>query len=864
MFNNLTSKFFGSSNDRQIKRYNPLVNKINELEDIFIKLSDQELKLKTIDFKEKLSNGETLDNILPEAFATVREAAKRTLSQRHFDVQLIGGLVLHEGKIAEMKTGEGKTLVSTLACYLNALEGKGVHVVTVNDYLAKRDSEWMGQIYNFLGMSVGCILSDKNDDERRIAYKADITYGTNNEFGFDYLRDNMKYSLDEMVQRPFNFAIIDEVDSILIDEARTPLVISGQSEDSSTLYKSIDKFIPLLKQDDFELDEKQRTCNLTDIGINTVEEALRSENMIEDGSLFDIKNVSLLHHINQALRAHKLFQKNTHYMVKDDSVIIIDEFTGRAMEGRRFGEGQHQAIEAKEKITVQPENQTLASVTFQNYFRMYPKLSGMTGTALTEEGEFSEIYNLQVLAVPTNLKVARIDSNDEIYKTNFERDEAVILLIEDCQKNNQPVLVGTVSIEKSEILSKLLKEKNIKHEVLNAKFHEQEAQIIGYAGIPGAVTIATNMAGRGTDIQLGGNLEIRQSKELKSSSPNEGKLNDLKNDIEKKKNIALQAGGLYVIGTERHESRRIDNQLRGRTGRQGDPGGSKFLLSLQDDLMRIFGSDRLENMLGKLGLEKGEAIVHPWINKAVEKAQGKVEAHNFEIRKQLLKFDDVMNDQRKVIFDQRKEIMRSDDISEMVVDMRYEVIEAVVFKSIPNESYHDQWDGDGLSADVKNYLGLDVPIKKWIKEDGIIEKEIISRLTELSNNFMAERAVKIGVDVFRQAEKTLMLQVLDQSWKDHLLMLDQMRQSIGLRAYAQKDPLNEYKREAFELFEDMLDKLRKTITSVLSNIEIRQENNDENQQINKPLKIDNGKISRNSICPLCDSGKKYKHCCGKL
>jgi len=864
MFNNLTSKFFGSSNDRQIKKYNPLVHKINELEDIFIKLSDQELKLKTIDFKEKLSNGETLDNILPEAFATVREAAKRTLSQRHFDVQLIGGLVLHEGKIAEMKTGEGKTLVSTLACYLNALEGKGVHVVTVNDYLAKRDSEWMGQIYNFLGMSVGCILSDKNDDERRIAYKADITYGTNNEFGFDYLRDNMKYSLDEMVQRPFNFAIIDEVDSILIDEARTPLVISGQSEDSSTLYKSIDKFIPLLKQDDFELDEKQRTCNLTDIGINTVEEALRSENMIEDGSLFDIKNVSLLHHINQALRAHKLFQKNTHYMVKDDSVIIIDEFTGRAMEGRRFGEGQHQAIEAKEKITVQPENQTLASVTFQNYFRMYPKLSGMTGTALTEEGEFSEIYNLQVLAVPTNLNVARIDSNDEIYKTNLERDEAVILLIEDCQKNNQPVLVGTVSIEKSEILSKLLKEKNIKHEVLNAKFHEQEAQIIGYAGIPGAVTIATNMAGRGTDIQLGGNLEIRQSNELKSSSPNEGKLNDLKNDIEKKKTIALQAGGLYVIGTERHESRRIDNQLRGRTGRQGDPGGSKFLLSLQDDLMRIFGSDRLENMLGKLGLEKGEAIVHPWINKAVEKAQGKVEAHNFEIRKQLLKFDDVMNDQRKVIFDQRKEIMRSDDISEMVIDMRYEVIESVVFKSIPNQSYHDQWDGDGLIEDVRNYLGLDVPIKKWIKEDGIIEKEIISRLIELSNNFMAERAVKIGVDVFRQAEKTLMLQVLDQSWKDHLLMLDQMRQSIGLRAYAQKDPLNEYKREAFELFEDMLDKLRKTITSVLSNIEIRQENNDENQQINKPLKIDSGKISRNSICPLCDSGKKYKHCCGKL
>ncbi|MDA9973285.1 preprotein translocase subunit SecA [Alphaproteobacteria bacterium] len=864
MFSKLTSKFFGSSNDRQIKRYGPLVDKINKLEEVFIKLSDDELKSKTNDFREKLSNGEILENILPEAFATVREAAKRTLNQRHFDVQLIGGMVLHEGKIAEMKTGEGKTLVSTLACYLNALEGNGVHVVTVNDYLAKRDSEWMGEIYSFLGMSVGCVLSDKSDDQRRIAYKADITYGTNNEFGFDYLRDNMKYSLDEMVQRPFNFAIIDEVDSILIDEARTPLVISGQSEDSSILYQSIDKFIPLLKKDDFELDEKQRSCNLTDKGINTIEEVLRSENLIEGGSLFDVRNISILHHINQALRAHKLFKKNTHYMVKEDNVIIIDEFTGRAMEGRRFGEGQHQAIEAKEKMTVQPENQTLASVTFQNYFRMYPKLSGMTGTALTEEGEFSEIYNLQVLEVPTNLKIARIDSNDEIYKTNQERDEAVITLIEGRQKNNQPVLVGTVSIEKSEILSKLLKEKKIKHEVLNAKFHEQEAQIIGYAGTPGAVTIATNMAGRGTDIQLGGNLEIRQANELKSLSSNEKKLNDLKVDIANKKKTALQAGGLYVIGTERHESRRIDNQLRGRTGRQGDPGSSKFLLSLQDDLMRIFGSDRLESMLGKLGLEKGEAIVHPWINKAVEKAQGKVEAHNFEIRKQLLKFDDVMNDQRKVIFDQRKEIMRSDDISEMVLDMRHEVVEAIVFKSIPNQSYHDQWDGDGLLEDVKNYLGLDTPIKEWIKEDGIIEKEIISRLIELSNNYMAERAVKIGVDVFRQAEKTLMLQVLDQGWKDHLLMLDQMRQSIGLRAYAQKDPLNEYKREAFELFEAMLDKLRKTITSVLSNIEIRQETNDKNEDVNSPLKIDNGKIARNAICPLCNSGKKYKHCCGKL
>ena len=865
MFNKLTSRFFGSSNDRQIKKYRPIIDKINSLEEDLQKISDDELKLKTTYFKDLLSKEQNLINILPEAFASVREAAKRTLNQRHFDVQLMGGLVLHEGKIAEMKTGEGKTLVATLACYLNALEGKGVHVVTVNDYLAQRDSQWMGQIYEFLGMSVGCIVSEMDDHQRRLAYKADITYGTNNEFGFDYLRDNMKYSLDEMVQRPFNFAIVDEVDSILIDEARTPLVISGQSEDSSILYKTIDKFIPSLKEDDYELDEKQRTCNLTDNGIGNIEQALKSENLIEDGSLFDVKNVSILHHINQALRAHKLFKKNTHYMVKNNSVIIIDEFTGRAMEGRRFGEGQHQAIEAKEKITVQPENQTLASVTFQNYFRMYPKLSGMTGTALTEEGEFSEIYNLHVIEVPTNLKIARIDSNDEIYKTNLERDEAVINLIEECKKNNQPVLVGTVSIEKSEILSKLLKAKNIDHEVLNAKFHEQEAQIIGYAGIPGSVTIATNMAGRGTDIQLGGNLEIRQAKEIKVDDLNSKKVKNLINDIEEKKNVALKAGGLYVIGTERHESRRIDNQLRGRTGRQGDPGSSKFLLSLQDDLMRIFGSDRLETMLGKLGLEKGEAIVHPWINKAVEKAQGKVEAHNFEIRKQLLKFDDVMNDQRKVIFDQRKEIMRSDDISEMILDMRHEVIETIVFKSIPEQSYHDQWDSETLATDVKNYLGITVPIIKWTKEDGIIEKEIISRLIELSNNFMAERAVKFGIDVFRQAEKTLLLQVLDQGWKEHLLMLDQMRQSIGLRAYAQKDPLNEYKKEAFELFENMLDKLRKTITSVLSYIEIEQENIQSKEHNNEPQTLPSSKkIPRNSICPLCDSGKKYKHCCGKL
>ena len=748
---------------------------------------------------------------------------------------------------------------------MNSLTKKGVHIVTVNDYLAKRDSEWMGEIYKYLEVSVGCITNEKEDAERKSAYDCDITYGTNNEFGFDYLRDNMKFGISDMVQRPFNFAIIDEVDSILIDEARTPLIISGQAEDSSVLYNKIDKIIPQLSKDDYELDEKQRTCNLTENGILSIEKLLIDNNLIENGSLYDVNNVNLLHHINQALKAHTLFKKNTHYMVKNNSVVIIDEFTGRAMEGRRFGDGQHQAIEAKENVFVQPENQTLASITFQNYFRMYPKLSGMTGTALTEEGEFSEIYSLDVIEIPTNEKVERIDEDDEIYKTNEERDEAVIKLIQNSSENNQPVLVGTVSIEKSEILSKLLNAKNIKHEVLNAKFHEQEAQIIGYAGVPSAVTIATNMAGRGTDIQLGGNLEIRKNNEISNSDQNEKSFEKLKTDIEEKKRVALAAGGLFVIGTERHESRRIDNQLRGRTGRQGDPGSSKFLLSLQDDLMRIFGSERLESMLGKLGLEKGEAIIHPWINKAVEKAQSKVEAHNFEIRKQLLKFDDVMNDQRKVIFDQRKEIMKSNDISEMIRDMRHQVIETMVYNSIPEQSYHDEWDVNTLGEDTKNYLGFEVPINDWVKEDGIIEQEIINRLIEASDNFMAERAIKFSVEIFRQAEKTLLLQVLDQGWKDHLLVLDQLRQSIGLRAYGQKDPLNEYKKESFELFEDMLDKLRKTITSILSNIQIEMEQASEQEDNNVRKKLDSSKkIQRNAICPLCDSGKKYKHCCGRL
>ena len=868
MFGNLGKKIFGSSNERELNKLRPIIQKVNDLENEMSSLNQDQIINKTSEFKERIGNGENLESILPEAFSVVREAAKRTLNQRHFDVQLVGGIVLHEGKIAEMKTGEGKTLVATLPCYLNALTEKGVHVVTVNDYLAKRDAEWMGVVYNYLNLSVGCITNDLDDIKRKNAYEADITYGTNNEYGFDYLRDNMKFSFEDMVQRPFNYAIVDEVDSILIDEARTPLIISGQAEDSSSLYNKVNKLIPMLSQKDFDLDEKQRSCNLTDEGTEKIEKLLYEHDLIKDGTLYDIKNVNLLHHVNQALRAHKLFTKNTHYMVKNDNVIIIDEFTGRAMEGRRFGEGQHQAIEAKENVSVQPENQTLASVTFQNYFRMFPKLAGMTGTAVTEEGEFSEIYNLSVIEIPTNVKVARKDENDEIYKTNDERDEAVLKLIEECKNNNQPVLVGTVSIAKSEMLSKILTKKNINHEVLNAKFHEQEAKIIGYAGMPSAVTIATNMAGRGTDIQLGGNLEIRKQMELKESSNKnfEAELKELEQDILEKKKIALEAGGLYVIGTERHESRRIDNQLRGRTGRQGDPGKSKFLLSLQDDLMRIFGSDKLETMLGKLGLEKGEAIIHPWINKAVEKAQSKVEAHNFEIRKQLLKYDDVMNDQRKVIFEQRKDVMRSDDVSSTINDMRNEVIESIVSQSIPEKSYYTEWNSEKLKNDIQTNLGVSVPVEKWAVEDGIVEREIIDRIKKSSKEHMAQRVSNIGSSVFREAEKSLLLQVLDQCWKDHLLYLDQLRQSIGLRAYGQKDPLNEYKKEAFDLFEEMLSKISFMIVSIISNFEIQRNEDlkEEKQTTSNNLEIKNfNKIPRNSKCP-CGSGKKFKHCCGKI
>ena len=867
------SKLFGTVNDRKLRELKPRVERINLLEPKYQKMTDGELQNQTKFFKEKLTGGISNNEILEDAFATVREAATRTLGQRHYDVQLLGGLILNDGSIAEMKTGEGKTLVSTLAVYLNALSGKGVHVVTVNDYLANRDSQWMGKIYEFLGLKVGCVTPSVNEEERKIAYNADITYATNNELGFDYLRDNMKFRLEDMVQRAPNYAIIDEVDSILIDEARTPLIISGQAETSSETYKSIDKLIPALVKEDFDLDEKQRSVTLTDKGLENIENLLLQNKIMVEGGLYDISNVGILHHVNQSLRAHKLFQRDTHYIVRGGKVVIIDEFTGRAMEGRRFSDGLHQAIEARENVDVLPENQTLASVTFQNYFRQYPKLAGMTGTAITEAGEFEEIYGLQVIEVPTNEEVARKDFDDEVYRTSQERDDAVIKLIKECQEKKQPVLVGTVSIEKSENFSSQLKKKNIPHKVLNARFHEQEAGIIAEAGVPGAVTIATNMAGRGTDIQLGGNFDRRIEKLEEEIGPSSDKFEiqkeKIREEIEKNKKETKVNGGLFVIGTERHESRRIDNQLRGRSGRQGDPGSSKFFLSLQDDLMRIFGSDKLDNMLQKFGLEEGEAIIHPWVNKALEKAQQKVESRNFDIRKQLLKFDDVMNDQRQVVFEQRREIMSSDNVLETLIDMRHEVISDIVYKSIPEGSYSDKWDHKTLNSDALKLLGIEINSEKWFKEDGIAEDEISQKLKNISDDYMISRANNIGEKVFRTAEKSLLLQVLDQQWKEHLQALEQLRQSIGLRAYGQKDPLNEYKREAFILFEQMLQNLRTVITSVLSHLEVKEEK-DQNvdtknngNYIKSNTKNTNwGKVPRNAKCP-CGSGKKYKHCCGK-
>ena len=862
MFSSLAKSLFGDSNDREVKKLNPLIEQIAGFEPALEALDDNALKAKTDEFKTRHQNGESLDDLLPEAFATVREAAKRTIGQRHFDVQMMGGIVLHQGRITEMKTGEGKTLVSTLAVYLNALTGQGVHVVTVNDYLATRDSQWMGQIYEFLGLSVGCITNDLNDDDRRAAYGADVTYATNNELGFDYLRDNMKFRLEDMVQREPYFAIIDEVDSILIDEARTPLVISGPSEQSSQLYGAVNQIIPKLVPEDYDLDEKQRTATLTEDGIAHVEEVLIEAGLIQGGTLYDADNISLLHHVNQALKAHTLFQRDTHYMIKSGRVVIIDEFTGRAMEGRRFGDGQHQALEAKEGLEVQPENQTLASITFQNLFRLYEKLAGMTGTALTEAGEFSEIYGLDVVAVPTNNDVQRIDHDDEVYRTSAERDTAVISQIKECRDRGQPVLVGTVTIEKSEALSAALTKEKINHQVLNARFHEQEAAIIAEAGETGAVTIATNMAGRGTDIQLGGNLEKR----IAESDGKAKTIEKITADVEADKAKALEAGGLYVIGTERHESRRIDNQLRGRSGRQGDKGASKFFLSLEDDLMRIFGSERLDGMLQKLGLEEGEAIIHSWINKAIEKAQSQVEARNFEIRKQLLKYDDVMNDQRTVIFDQRKDIMRADDVADTVTDMRREVAAGVIEDVAPEGSYPDSWDAEALRQGGLRYFGLDISAEDWISEDGMDHDLMVERLTQMADARMAEKAVRIGPENMRMAEKSLLLQVLDQQWKDHLLALDHMKQAVGLRSYAQKDPLNEYKREAFILFDRMLDQLRQTTTSVMAHFEIKQPEQQQEEETPPPAQQQasfNNKTPRNAPCP-CGSGKKFKHCHGAL
>jgi preprotein translocase subunit SecA len=834
----------------------------------------------------------------------VREAATRTLGQRHFDVQLVGGMVLHSGHIAEMKTGEGKTLVATLAVYLNALAGEGVHVVTVNDYLAKRDSEWMGQIYTFLGLTVGCIVHGLSEQQRREAYASDVTYGTNNEFGFDYLRDNMASSTAAMVQRAHSYAIVDEVDSILIDEARTPLIISGPTEDQSEVYRSVDALMSKLVPGDFELDEKQKSVTLTEAGNEHVVELLREANLLPTGDLYDIENITMVHHVNQALKAHKLFQKDRDYIVKDNKVVIIDEFTGRMMEGRRYSEGLHQALEAKENAVVQPENVTLASITFQNYFRLYEKLAGMTGTALTEAAEFMDIYKLDVMDIPTNLPVKREDHDDEVYRSIEEKNEAIITLIKDCHERGQPILVGTTSIEKSEELARLLKTRKIKHNVLNARYHEQEAAIVAQAGVSGTVTIATNMAGRGTDIQLGGNLDMRVRNELGGvvdEVERATRIAQIRAEIAADKERALAAGGLYVIGTERHESRRIDNQLRGRSGRQGDPGASKFFLSLQDDLMRIFGSERMDAVLQRLGLEKGEAIAHPWVNKALEKAQQKVEARNFEMRKNILKYDNVLNDQRKVIFEQRKEIMSSDDVSDQIADMRDQVVGELVNSHIPEKAYAEQWDAVGLQTEIKDIFGLELPIVEWTKEEGIADEEVRERILKAVETRAAERAANAGPDLMRYIEKSILLQMLDHDWREHIVHLDHLRQYVGLRGYGQRDPLNEYKSEAFTLFEGLLSKLRTDVIRPLMNLTITMDQpppieppkpiqmqehhinpltgEDEGLPLSEPggqrytrLRegpVDPndpttwGKVQRNAPCP-CGSGRKFKHCHGAL
>ena len=900
----IAAKVFGSSNDRKVKKYFAIVEAINALEAELEVLSDDDLRARTSHFRQQFAEGVSLEDLLVPAFATVREASRRSLGLRHFDVQLIGGMVLNDNSIAEMRTGEGKTLVATLPVYLNAISGKAVHVVTVNDYLARRDADWMAKVYEFLGLSVGVIVHGLDDDERRRQYACDVTYATNNELGFDYLRDNMKYSIEDMVQRGHYFAIVDEVDSILIDEARTPLIISGALEDRSHLYTQIDTIIPQLIADDFEIDEKTKSVTLTEAGNEHIEQLLQNSGLMLEGSLYDVENVSLVHHVNQALRAHKVFVKDRDYIVKDNEVIIIDEFTGRMMPGRRYSEGQHQALEAKEAVRIQPENQTLASITFQNYFRLYEKLAGMTGTAATEADEFLDIYKLDLVEVPTNVPVKRIDEDDEVYRTVKEKFDAIVVAVKDARERGQPVLVGTTSIDKSEYLSAHLKELGIAHNVLNARYHEQEAQIIAQAGVPGAVTIATNMAGRGTDIQLGGNADMRIATEL-ANMPDGKKLEAAKanilTEITELKQRALEAGGLFVIATERHESRRIDNQLRGRSGRQGDPGRSRFYLSLEDDLMRIFGSERMDSMLQKLGLEEGEAIVHPWINKALEKAQQKVEARNFDARKNILKFDDVMNDQRKVIFEQRIDIMNGNEIADTVTDMRQEVIDATVTEFIPPNAYPEQWRSGELREKLREVVAIDFPIEEWAAEEGIADEEIRERVTEAANNLYEEKREKYGAEIMGYVEKEVLLRSLDQLWREHIITLEHLRQAVQLRGYGQRDPLNEYKTEGFALFEQMIVRLRAIVTGQLLRVEINRGQNPEDmfehdeelpdmfiedfdedgnelppgtllsaaltppQDLPEGANPDDpatwGQIGRNAACP-CGSGKKFKHCHG--
>ena len=911
MFASIARAVFGSANDRSLKAYQRRVPAINAHEPAMAALSDAALQGKTAEFRARLAEGASLDDLLPEAFATVREAARRVLGLRHFDVQMIGGMVLHDGKISEMKTGEGKTLVATLPVYLNALPGKGVHVVTVNDYLAQRDSEWMGRVYGFLGMSVGVIVHGMNDDEKRAAYGADITYGTNNEFGFDYLRDNMKFRLEDIFQRDFAYAIVDEVDSILVDEARTPLIISGPAEDSSDLYRTVNLVVRDLARDatTYEKDEKMKTVTLTEHGNETVEAMLREAGIITEGTLYDAGNVSVIHHVQQSLRANTLFARDVDYIVRDDKVILIDEFTGRMMDGRRYSEGLHQALEAKEGVTVQPENQTLASITFQNYFRLYPKLAGMTGTAMTEADEFAEIYKLEVVEIPTNVPVSRKDSDDEVYRSANEKYEAVATLIEEARGRKQPVLVGTTSIEKSETISGILTRKGVPHQVLNARFHEMEATIVAQAGAPGAITIATNMAGRGTDIKLGGNADMRIKLELADVPEEERaeKAAAIEAQVAAWHDEVKASGGLLVVGTERHESRRIDNQLRGRSGRQGDPGASRFFLSLEDDLMRIFGSDRMGGLLEKLGLKEGEAIIHPWINRALEKAQKKVEARNFDTRKNVLKYDDVMNNQRREVYSQRREFMRADDVSETVREMRAELISSLVMRHIPEKAYAEQWETQQLADELKRLLNLDLPVVAWGQEEGIDETGIRERVEAAADAAVAAKEAQLGPDLMRYVEKTLLLQMLDAVWKEHLLALDHLRQGIGLRAYGQRDPLNEYKSEAFAMFNAMLDDLKERVTTMLARVELGQEAAPE--PAFQPVPFSPGlqgalhysdpaaqapyaggdvleaerpagssdaapmldpadpstwrATPRNAPCP-CGSGKKFKHCHGKM